>query len=48
MPISDGRTERPRGALLKLGVGNVVLIVENRWEPSGTSGIPPFEAADPN
>ena len=51
MPVSDGRTERPRGALLRLDIGKGVLIVENRWDSdilSEASGIPPFRTSDPN
>jgi len=48
MPVSDGRTERPRGALLRLDIGKDVLIVENRWEFSDASGIPPFKIFNPN
>jgi hypothetical protein len=48
MPVSDGRTKRPRGALLRLDIGKDVLIVENRRETSVVSGIPLFEISDSN
>ncbi|KKR29790.1 MAG: hypothetical protein UT63_C0116G0006, partial [Candidatus Gottesmanbacteria bacterium GW2011_GWC2_39_8] len=41
-------TKRPRGALLQLGIGKPFLTVENRWEPSGNSGIPLFENVNSN
>ena len=36
-------TKRPRGALLQLGTEDLILTVEDRWEPSGNGGIPLFE-----
>ncbi len=48
MPVNYCGTKRPRGALLELGIGDGLVIVENRWEPSGTSGIPPFIIPEPD
>jgi hypothetical protein len=36
-------TKRPREALLQFGTEDLILTVENRWEPSGDNGIPLFE-----
>ncbi len=42
MPFNYCRTKRPHEALLDLYIDENLAIVENRREPSGTSGIPPF------
>ena len=48
MPVSYCGTKRPRGALLRLSIEDGLVIVENRWEPSGVSGIPPFVIPESN
>ena len=48
MLVSGCRTERPRGASLRLDIGNNILTVENRWEASAASGIPLFKMLDSN
>ena len=48
MPACNGRTERPRGVLLRFDIEEALLIVENRWEPLGASGIPPFKIVESN
>ena len=42
------RTKRPRGALLQLGIGLNLLIVENRREASANSEIPLFDKFNSN
>ncbi len=50
MPVNYCGTKRPRGASLELGIGDGLVIVENRWDPdfSGASGIPPFTMPEPD
>ena len=48
MPVNYCRTKRPREALLKLNIEDNLVTVENRWETSVTSGIPPFTKFESN
>ena len=41
-------TKRPHEALLQLDTEDLILTVENRWEPSGNNGIPLFEMRKSN
>ena len=48
MPFNYCRTKRPHEALLDLYIDENLAIVENRREPSGVSGIPPFAIFESN
>ena len=48
MPFNYCRTKRPHEALLDLYIDENLAIVENRREPSGDSGIPPFAIFESN
>ncbi len=40
MPLTYGKTERPRGALLQLGIDLRFDPFSNKWEPSGNNERP--------